>query len=197
MKIAVIAHNKTVFITQLALFSFCILCLVWVGAYFYKSYIHFILKRKLKKRFKHAKGGELSAEKLLQQMGYTLLDLQKSSTLSMWVNGEKFSYLVRPDAFAQKEGKRYLVEVKTGAIASDPTKSATRRQLLEYYHGFDVDGVLLVDAEMQEVHDIYFETKTEKEKVVEVQKILSKKAFLAAFLGGVIVTLLIVYYNLK
>ena len=82
-----------------------------------------------------------SAELLLKESGYYLEETQKGSKLSMWVNGKQFSYLVRPDAFASKDGKRYLVEIKTGKVATDPKHSATRRQLLEYYHGFDVEGV--------------------------------------------------------
>lgn len=197
MRIFSIDYQQMIFVLKLVTLCLLILSLGWLGAYVYRAYTHFILKRKLKKRFQHAKGGELSAEKLLQELGYHLLDLQKSSTLSMWVNGEKFSYLVRPDAFAEKGDKRYLVEIKTGPVATDPKQSATRRQLLEYYHGFDVDGVLLVDAEMGEVHDIYFETKIEKDTVVEVKKIVSKKAVLIAFLSGVAMALLAVYYYLK
>ena len=44
-------------------------------------------------------------------------------------------------------GQRFVAEVKTGERAIDPTHPATRRQLMEYLHVFEVDGVLLVDRE--------------------------------------------------
>lgn len=42
---------------------------------------------------------------------------------------------------------RFIAEVKTGRIAPSLAYGATRRQLLEYAAAFDVDGVLLVDAD--------------------------------------------------
>jgi len=46
--------------------------------------------------------------------------------------------------------------VKTGAHAPRIETSATRRQILEYRVAFDVDGVVLVDAEAGSVHEITF-----------------------------------------
>jgi hypothetical protein len=51
-----------------------------------------------------------------------------------------------------------VVEVKTGALAPKIETSATRRQMLEYRVAFDVDGVLLVDAESGTVHEVTFPT---------------------------------------
>lgn len=164
-----------------------VLVLGALGALIYQKFLSFRLRFKLKKRFSHAKDGEVSAEALLKKHGYDLTVAQKSAKLSMWVNGQEFSYLVRPDAFAQKDGRRYIVEVKTGSVAIDPKKSATRRQLLEYYHGFDVDGLLLVDAEQQEINDVFFQSKAVKEGETIIKEILSKKAIVIAFFSGVLI----------
>ncbi len=49
-----------------------------------------------------------------------------------------------------------MAEVKTGAAAPQLSTAATRRQLLEYRVAFDVDGVLLVDAEAGRVQRVVF-----------------------------------------
>jgi hypothetical protein len=51
---------------------------------------------------------------------------------------------------------RYIAEVKTGRAAVRLDTAATRRQLLEYRVAFDVDGVLLVDAEAGEIRLVEF-----------------------------------------
>jgi hypothetical protein len=53
-------------------------------------------------------------------------------------------------------GLRYVAEVKTGAFAPRLETAATRRQLLEYRIAFDVDGVLLVDADAERVRLVEF-----------------------------------------
>jgi hypothetical protein len=49
-----------------------------------------------------------------------------------------------------------VAEVKTGRWAPRLETAATRRQLLEYRFAFDVDGVLLVDADADRVSSIEF-----------------------------------------
>ncbi len=169
----------------------------FLGAYLYRKFTNIILRRKLKIRFDHARQGEKSAHQILKEQGYDLEESQKGSKLPMWVNGKQFLYLVRPDAFATKEGKRYLVEIKTGKVATDPKHSATRRQLLEYYHGFDVEGVLLVDAEVQRVHDICFKQKSAQDGAPVILKSRSKGTLFFAFLLGMVVAILITYLNFK
>ena len=185
-----------IFIIKCISFALIAIALCFLGAYLYQKFCTFVLKRKLKKRFDHARCGEKSAELLLKESGYYLEETQKGSKLSMWVNGKQFSYLVRPDAFASKDGKRYLVEIKTGKVATDPKHSATRRQLLEYYHGFDVEGVLLIDAEVEKLHHISFEKKWVQDVLAEV-KPRSKWKILIAFLLGVALAILFTYLNSK
>lgn len=164
---------------------------LFLGAFLYNFLTRFLLKLKLKRRFNHARAGEKSATDLLKEKGFLLEETQKAAKLPMWVNGKQFSYSVRPDGFASKEGKRYLVEIKTGKIANNPTHSPTRRQLLEYFHGFSVEGVLLVDAEIGEVHHIHFKQR-EKEIFSQVIKPIKLK-LLFAFLLGIFVSFALLY----
>lgn len=57
---------------------------------------------------------------------------------------------------AERRGRIYVVEVKTGKVAPNPETRATRRQLLEYAHAFDTDGVLLADMESRKLMAIEF-----------------------------------------
>ncbi len=162
-----------------------------VGAFLFHWVTRFLLRLKLKKRFDRASLGEKEAEDLLEEWGYKIEETQTSSRLSMWINGEEFSYLVRPDAFAVKEDKRYLVEVKTGKQATNPKNTSTRRQLLEYFHGFDVEGVLLIDADLKKIHQIHFEPRkvqvADRPLSVVNEKVSSKSKLLWAFLLGLII----------
>ena len=61
------------------------------------------------------------------------------------MNGEETNYTVRADYIAEKNEKRYVIEVKSGDLAPNPNHSATRQQLLEYAHVYRPDGLLLTD----------------------------------------------------
>ncbi len=106
-------------------------------------------------RLRIAQRGESDAEKLLQSEGYAILERQLSLRWTLWVDGEPESVLSRADLLVERHGLTYIAEVKTGTVA-DPTKPSTRRQLLEYLHAFDVDGVLLVDPAEALVQAITF-----------------------------------------
>jgi hypothetical protein len=56
----------------------------------------------------------------------------------------------------RRGGGRYVVEVKSGAVAPRVQTPGTRRQLLEYQLAFDVDGILLFDADRRELHEVSF-----------------------------------------
>ena len=62
--------------------------------------------------------------------------------------------ILRGDLLVRRSGETFLVEVKTGEREPSLRSSATRRQLLEYAHAFDVDGLLLVDATTGAVHEV-------------------------------------------
>jgi hypothetical protein len=74
----------------------------------------------------------------------------------MVVDGESVPVTVRADYLVVRAGRRYVAEVKTGSTAPSAHHVATRRQLLEYRHAFEVDGVLLVDPEEDSVSEVSF-----------------------------------------
>ena len=63
---------------------------------------------------------------------------------------------LRADLLVERDGMRFIAEVKTGERAPDPSFPPTRRQLLEYRLAFDPYGVLLVDVEAGEIFEVDF-----------------------------------------
>lgn len=100
--------------------------------------------------------GEVRAENLLRDCGFGILGRQVAVSYAVHIDGEPVSIDLRADYLVSYGDKRYVAEVKTGRAAPRIDTSATRRQLLEYRIAFDVDGVLLVDAEAERVHAVEF-----------------------------------------
>jgi hypothetical protein len=100
--------------------------------------------------------GELAARPILERHGFTVLSEQTRAAYTLTVEGEPFEVDLRADFVVSLEGRRFVAEVKTGDLAPSVRTSTTRRQLLEYRLGFDVDGVLLVDAEKGTVRAVEF-----------------------------------------
>jgi hypothetical protein len=100
--------------------------------------------------------GEVRAEALLRRLGYTILGRQVPHTYALGVDGVRVAVDLRADYLVGDGGRRYVVEVKTGTFAPRIETAATRRQLLEYRVAYEVDGVLLVDADAGLVRRVEF-----------------------------------------
>jgi len=94
--------------------------------------------------------------RLLARQGFEVEAAQVTHGYELWCDGESHAVQVRADYLVHQAGRRYLAEVKTGSEAPRLTSAATRRQLLEYAHAYDVDGVLLVDMEEGRVRRVAF-----------------------------------------
>lgn len=113
-------------------------------------------RRRARLRGERAARGESEAAWLLAQLGYTVEAAQASTVWSITCNDQVHDIPLRADLIVSRHGARYVAEVKTGREAPRVTTAATRRQLLEYRLAYDVDGVLLVDAEAREVTRVEF-----------------------------------------
>jgi hypothetical protein len=100
--------------------------------------------------------GEVRAEEILLRLGYRILGRQVCVTYGVGVDGREIAVDLRADYVVSRDLRRYVAEVKTGRLAPRIDTPATRRQLLEYRLAFDVDGVLLVDADAERVHRVVF-----------------------------------------
>ena len=104
-----------------------------------------VSRKKAQKRTIRARRGEILAEQLLQQNGYTILARQKALRAAIRCNNRPHFVELRADLVVERNNKRYVAEVKTGQIAPLLSNSATtRRQLLEYWMAYDIDNVLLI-----------------------------------------------------
>jgi hypothetical protein len=102
-------------------------------------------------RAARAVAGEGSAPGLLGRAGYDVIDRQVVGSWTVRANGAPETFGLRADYLVARDGRRYIAEVKTGRMAPSLSHGATRRQLLEYGAAFDVDGVLLVDADRETI----------------------------------------------
>jgi hypothetical protein len=118
--------------------------------------------RRNRARQRTASAGEVQAERVLKRNGYRIIDRQLTGRWSMRIDGRPVDVHSRADLLVMKGGKTYIAEVKTGIDAPDPTRPATRRQLLEYLHAFPVKGVLLVDMVAHEIHEVQFGFRHER-----------------------------------
>lgn len=110
----------------------------------------------LRWRFRKARAGELAAEALLRRRGFRILDEQVRRREHLFVDGERVDYEVRADLLVARWWRTYVVEVKTGKAAPNPTHTATRRQLREYAAVYAADGLLLADMNAGTLHEIRF-----------------------------------------
>ncbi len=99
---------------------------------------------------------EKRAEEILRKNGYRILSYQERKKYNLKVDDDIEEVVVIADYIVKKGRKIYVVEVKTGRDAPLPRNTGTRRQLLEYYLAFEVDGVLLLDMEDERIREIEF-----------------------------------------
>ncbi len=109
-----------------------------------------------RRRQARAARGERQAERLLDRLGYAICARQVATSFAVTCDGEVHEVPLRADLLVERDGKRYVAEVKTGRVAPRLATTATRRQLLEYRVAYDVDGILLVDAEAGRVMHVDF-----------------------------------------
>ena len=121
--------------------------------------------RRARRRAARAIDGEATARLLLEAHGYEIRGQQVRGSWSLTVDGETFDFGVRADLMVARDGEVLVAEVKTGMLAPDPTFGPTRRQLLEYQLVFEVDGVLVVDADRRTISRVAFDADRLGEEV--------------------------------
>ncbi len=111
--------------------------------------------RRTRAAAERGRAAELSAPQALERRGFRVLRRHPEGALDWRLDGEPQTAEVKADLLVSRDGRRYVVEVKTGR-GTRPTKRETRRQLLEYALAYDVDGVLLLDADSDRLHHVEF-----------------------------------------
>jgi hypothetical protein len=115
------------------------------------------LSNKMSRRVELAQFSQEEAEALLKKRGFRIIDKQKRADVITYIDGKPNLGYVQADLIVEKDGKRYVAEVKAGQLVSDPTEPSTRRQLLEYKFAYEPYGILLVNMLDRTIHKIDFE----------------------------------------
>ena len=113
--------------------------------------------RTLRARARRAQRAEQQAAGVLRSHGYQILGEQVDHSWQVGVGDDTLMVSLRADYLVRRGRRRFVAEVKTGALAPSVETAATRRQLLEYRLAYPVDGILLVDMEAITVEEITFE----------------------------------------
>ena len=124
---------------------------LWLGWKLRLAWKNFLFS--LRKRT--GKRGETKAIKLLAKHGYKIVQSQVTLPGHLYVDDDRMDFDIRPDYLVERDGVRYLAEVKTGGAAKVGNIS-TRRQLLEYARLASTDTIVLVDATTSTVSKIRF-----------------------------------------
>lgn len=113
-------------------------------------------RRRMSLRMRRAVLGEARAPAWLEEHGYAVVGAQVVVEHPVQIDDRLVRAVLRADYLAERDGARFVVEVKTGRLAPRIETRATRRQMLEYRVAFDVDGVVLIDADSGTVHEVSF-----------------------------------------
>ena len=136
----------------LILGTMVVLFLLWLGwriRIVWKNLLFSLTRRR-------GKIGEKRAVRLLKKGGYSIIQSQVPLSGNIHIDNRPSSFNVRVDYLVEREGQKYLAEVKTG-LAAQASNPATRRQLLEYATIGKTDKIVLVDSTLGTVKTIRFD----------------------------------------
>jgi hypothetical protein len=148
-------HHDVLVVSVLAVAAFALI--FFVVSWTVRAFRDRTRRRTLRQRFVHAAEGEARAEGLLRRAGFAVLARQVAHRWTLRVDGEAVPVDLRADYLVARAARRFVAEVKTGRLATRIESSATRRQMLEYLCAFEVDGVLLVDADAGTIQAVEFD----------------------------------------
>jgi len=128
-----------------------IILFIWLGwkiRLWWKNFLFMLLRKRGKK-------GEQNSIMLLEKNGYRIIEEQMKLNGYFFVDDALSKFDLRPDLLVEKDGVKYIAEVKTGDVAS-PFNRNTRRQLHEYSFYSNHDIILLVDPIKKSIKKISF-----------------------------------------
>lgn len=146
-------HDRAVAATVVAAVAVSIALLQWALAALRTAW----RRRMYAARMQHAAEGERRARQLLEGAGYAICGAQVAGSWTVYSDGAPLVVPLRVDYLVAREDQLFVAEVKTGKWAPRLDTAATRRQLLEYRCAFAVDGVLLVDPQVETIQKITFD----------------------------------------
>lgn len=171
--------------------EYLIIIILLLGGIFsltlYLKMQNILSRQKATKRAVISKHAEKKAEMLLKRNGFQIIDRQQSKPLIIKAGSVPHRYLIRIDFLVKKNGRTYVVEVKSGS-KNKITKRETRRQLLEYFLAYQPYGIILFDMDTKKFSEIRFLLPYFHSRLIE-NAIYFLLGALIAFLGMYIVML--------
>lgn len=101
-------------------------------------------------------------EKLLRKHGFRIEGKNQRGSVVTCVDGKEHLGELVADYTVKKNGKQFVVVIKSGEAEIDPTDPALRRRLIEYDRVFGLDGILLVDPQEEEIREVNFKFPRER-----------------------------------
>lgn len=123
--------------------AFVALLTLWVRRRYVRS--------RLLRRFRRARVAEDKAVQFLDESGYRVIAQQVPIRYSLWVDGRETEVDLKLDYVVERNGQRYVAEVKSGEVAPSLAHAPTRRQLIEYGLATQTTDVLLVDPDRRSI----------------------------------------------
>ena len=120
---------------------------------------HYTINKKIKAQLKRGIKKEEEARKVLIQKNYKVISHNQKFSYYLKQDNSKIKITIETDYLAFKNGKKYIVEVKSGKESPKITNRNTRRQILEYYSFIENDGILLLNMENKTISEIEFPKK--------------------------------------
>jgi len=97
-----------------------------------------------------------NSETLLRSRGYKIVGRDRRASIVVRLDGKEHLDDLTAEYLVEKNGQRYVVWGVRGDGEKDPTEPALRRRLVEYSRAFDLNNILLVDAEAGEINAVSF-----------------------------------------
>ena len=128
-----------------------------IGFFLFFLASRIFLSFKMRRRVELSQASQEEAEALLKKRGFKIIGKQKRADIITYIDGKPNLGFIQADFLVEKEGKKYVAEVKAGELVSNPLEPSTRRQLLEYKFAYKPYGILLVNMLDKTIHKIDFE----------------------------------------
>lgn len=101
-------------------------------------------------------------EQFLKKAGYEILEKRKKESIIVRIDDRDHLGSLEAEYIVRKAKKSFVVVERKGETIFDPTEPGLRRRLLELHQVFGLNGLLLVDRDNNEIHEVTFKFPRER-----------------------------------
>lgn len=94
-------------------------------------------------------------EKLLKKAGFEIESKNPRASVITNINGQDHYGEIKADYLVSQGKKKYVVMIK-GLEPFEPNEPAMRRRLLEFHHGFNSQGIVVLDPNQEQLDLVKF-----------------------------------------